>query len=110
VHLDVRSDNLCLRDGRCLIVDWNWAARGNPQLDLTFWLPSLRLEGGPEPDAVGGGIDPELAALCAGFFACRAGLPEVPVAPGLRAIQRAQLEIALPWAARALGLSRPRPR
>jgi hypothetical protein len=59
---------------------------------------------------VGGGIDPELAALCAGFFACRAGLPEVPVAPGLRAIQRAQLEIALPWAARALGLSRPRPR
>jgi hypothetical protein len=110
VHLDVRSDNLCLRAGRCLIVDWNWAARGNPQLDLAFWLPSLRLEGGPEPEAVGGGIDPELAALCAGFFACRAGLPEVPVAPGLRAIQRAQLEIALPWAARALGLSRPRPR
>jgi hypothetical protein len=110
VHLDVRSDNLCLRDGRCLIVDWNWAARGNPQLDLAFRLPSLRLEGGPEPDAVGGGIDPELTALCAGFFACRAGLGEVPVAPRLRAAQRAQLEIALPWAARVLGLSRPRPR
>jgi hypothetical protein len=110
VHLDVRSDNLCLRDRRCLIVDWNWAARGNPQLDLAFWLPSMRLEGGPEPEAVGSGIDPELVALCAGFFACRAGLGEVPVAPGLRAIQRAQLEIALPWAARALGLSRPRRR
>ena len=110
VHLDIRSDNLCLRDGRCVIVDWNWAARGNPQLDLAFWLPSLRLEGGPEPEAVGGEIEPELAALCAGFFACRAGLPEIPVAPRLRAVQRAQLEIALPWAARALGLSRPRPR
>jgi hypothetical protein len=110
VHLDVRSDNLCLRDGRCLIVDWNWAARGNPELDLAFWLPSLRLEGGPEPDAVGGELAPALAALSAGFFACRAGLPEPPVAPGLRAAQRAQLEVALPWAARVLGLSRPRPR
>jgi hypothetical protein len=59
---------------------------------------------------VGGDIEPELAALCAGFFACRAGLPEIPVAPRLRAVQRAQLEIALPWAARALALSRPRPR
>jgi hypothetical protein len=110
VHLDIRSDNLCLRDGRCLIVDWNWAARGNPQLDLAFWLPSLRLEGGPEPEAAGGGIGPELAALCAGFFACRAGLPEPSAAHNLRAVQRAQLEVALPWAARALGLSRPRPR
>jgi hypothetical protein len=109
VHLDVRSDNLCLRDGRCLIVDWNWAARGNPQLDVAFWLPSLRLEGGPEPEAVAG-IDPELAALCAGFFACRAGLPEPSAAHNLRAVQRAQLAVALPWAARALGLSPPRPR
>ncbi len=110
VHLDVRSDNLCLRDGQCLIVDWNWAARGNPQLDLAFWLPSLRLEGGPEPETVAPGIDPALAALCAGFFACRAGLPEPSAAHNLRAVQRAQLAVALPWAARALGLSRPRPR
>jgi hypothetical protein len=110
VHLDVRSDNLCLRDGRCLIVDWNWAARGNPQLDLAFWLPSLHLEGGPEPEVVGGEIDPALAALCAGFFACRAGLPEPSAAHNLRGVQRAQLEVALPWAARSLGLSRPRPR
>jgi hypothetical protein len=110
VHLDIRSDNLCLRDGRCLIVDWNWAARGNPQLDLVFWLPSLRLEGGPEPEALAGEGTAELAALCAGFFACRAGLPEPSAAHNLRAVQRAQLEVALPWAARALGLSPPRPR
>jgi hypothetical protein len=110
VHLDIRSDNLCLRDGRCLIVDWNWAARGNPQLDLAFWLPSLRLEGGPEPEAAGPGTPAELAALCAGFFACLAGLPEPSAAHNLRWVQRAQLEVALPWAARALGLSPPRPR
>jgi hypothetical protein len=105
VHLDIRSDNLCLRDGRCVIVDWNWAARGNPQLDLIFWLPSLRLEGGPEPEALAGAGTADLAALCAGFFACRAGLPEPSAAHNLRAVQRAQLEVALPWAARALGLS-----
>jgi hypothetical protein len=110
VHIDIRSDNVCLRDGRCLIVDWNWAARGNPQLDVAFWLPSLALEGGPAPEQLGGDLDPELAALCAGFFACRAGLPDVPAAPRLRAVQRAQLEVALPWAARSLGLSRLRPR
>jgi len=105
VHLDIRSDNLCLRDGRCLIVDWNWAAHGNPELDRAFWLPSLRLEGGPEPEGL-----PELAAMVAGFFACRAGLPEPSAAHNLRAVQRAQLEVALPWAARALGLTLPRPR
>jgi hypothetical protein len=77
--------------------------RGNPDLDDAFWLPSLHLEGGPEPSG-----HPELAAMFAGFLACRAGLPEP--ARGVRAIQRAQLEVALPWAARELGLSRPRPR
>jgi hypothetical protein len=35
---------------------------------------------------------------------------ENPEAAGVRAIQRAQLAVALPWAARELGLSRPRPR
>jgi hypothetical protein len=39
----------------------------------------------------------------------RAGRPEPPTAPphGVRPIQRAQLEIALPWAAEALGLEPP---
>jgi Ser/Thr protein kinase RdoA (MazF antagonist) len=103
IHMDVRSDNLCLIDGRCKLVDWNWACRGNPDLDVAYWLPSLRLEGGPEPEGHG-----ELAAVFAGYLAARAGLPE-PV-KGVRAIQKAQLTVALPWAARELGLSRPRPR
>ena len=107
VHLDVRSDNLCLADGRCKLVDWNHTARGNPDLDIALWLPSLHLEGGPEPAG-----HPELAAAFAGFLACRAGLPEPPTAPphGVRPVQIAQLRVALPWAARELGLSRPRPR
>ena len=103
VHLDVRSDNLCFRDGRVRFVDWNLACAGNPLIDLIGWLPSLRLEGGPEPWEIAsdsGG----LSALIAGYFASRAGLPTPPTAPRVRPFQRAQAEVALPWAARELGL------
>ena len=45
LHLDVRSDNLCFRDDRALLVDWNQVTRGNPLLDVAAWLPSLALRG-----------------------------------------------------------------
>jgi hypothetical protein len=103
LHLDVRSDNLCLRDGRAVLVDWNWASVGSPLIDVVAWLPSLRLEGGPEPWTIvsdSGG----LAALMAGFFGARAGLPPPATAPNVREIQKRQCEVALGWAARELGL------
>ena len=108
LHLDVRSDNLCLRDGRALLVDWNLAAVGNATFDVAFWLPSLHAEGGPAPELVAD-LDPGLAALVAGFFAARAGLPVIPQAPRVREVQRVQLAAALPWAARVLGLPPPLP-
>jgi aminoglycoside phosphotransferase (APT) family kinase protein len=106
LHLDVRSDNLCLLEGRAVLVDWNLAHVGNPLLDIVGWLPSLKLEGGPDPwelvpDSQG------FAALLAGFFASRAGLPPPLTAPRVRDFQRRQAEIALPWAARELGLPPP---
>ena len=103
VHNDVRSDNLCLRDERALLVDWNGAARGNPEIDVASWLPSLELEGGPPPESILPAA-PEAAAVVSGYFAARAGLPPVPDAPGVRPIQRAQLGPALRWVARALHL------
>ena len=56
VHGDVRSDNLCFFGKRVVLVDWNWACRGNGIIDVAGWLPSLHLEGGPLPgtDAVNG--------------------------------------------------------
>ena len=106
-HLDVRSDNLCFRlDGRAVLIDWDCAAVGNPEFDLAFWLPSLHLEGGPAPQSVAA-VTPGIVALVAGFFASEAGLPTIPHAPGVRGIQLRQLEVALPWAASALGLSPP---
>jgi Ser/Thr protein kinase RdoA (MazF antagonist) len=108
LHLDVRSDNIALRDGRALRVDWNWACAGNALLDTVTWAPTLNVEGGPPPeDVVEGEGVPELAAALAGFFAAKAGL--APPATGLRVrdVQRKQLTVALPWAARALGLPDP---
>jgi Phosphotransferase enzyme family len=101
VHCDVRSDNLCLRSGHAVLLDWNHARIGNPAFDVAFWLPSLVLEGGPEPESFG--VD-EFAVLVAGFFAALAALPAPAGAPRVRGFQRAQLEVALPWASRVLGL------
>jgi hypothetical protein len=101
VHCDVRSDNLCLRSGHAVLLDWNHARIGNPAFDVAFWLPSLVLEGGPTPETFG--VD-EFAVFVAGFFAASAGLPAPAGAPRVRGFQRAQLEVALPWACRVLRL------
>lgn len=105
VHVDVRSDNLCLRGDGAILIDWNQACVGNPEFDLAFWAPSLRSEGGPDPETLlGPGAGPA-AAFVSGFFACRAGLPPIPRAPRVREVQTTQLRTALPWAVRALDLS-----
>lgn len=105
LHMDVRSDNVCITARGALLVDWNWAVAGDPRLDIAFWLPSLTMETGLPPDDPG--LGPYLPAMVAGFFASFAGLPEIPDAPGVRDLQRAQLAVALPWAARALDLPEP---
>jgi hypothetical protein len=106
VHLDVRSDNLCFRDGRAVILDWNHARPANADLDLAFWLPSLHAEGGPPPESLLPDAT-ELAAWVAGFFCARAGDPPIPNALHVRPLQIMQARTALPWAARALGLPVP---
>jgi len=104
LHFDVRSDNLCFRDGRALLVDWNWVCIGNPLLDVAAWLPSVAVEGGPKPYEVLPGHG-EFAALLAGVWALTAGLPPPETArPEVREVQRRQLEVALEWARVELGL------
>lgn len=103
LHVDVRSDNICFDGDRCLLIDWNGVRRGNAMFDVAFWLPSLASEGGPPPQEVLPG-EPALAAVVAGFFAARAGLPRIPHAPRVRDVQRTQLNVALPWAIYELGL------
>lgn len=107
VHSDVRSDNLCIRGDRAVLVDWNHASLGNPALDVAAWLPSLTLEGGPQPDDVAESGVAQFAVLIAGFFAARAGLPPPEGAPLVRGFQLDQLGVALPWACRVLGIAPP---
>jgi hypothetical protein len=100
-HLDVRSDNMCFRDGRAVLVDWNWASLANPAIDVAAWLPSVRVEGGPPlwdvlPDAG------DLAAWIAGVWAAVVGLPPPETAPHVRDLQRRQLAVALDWLDRDL--------
>ena len=110
LHFDVRSDNLCLRDGRVVLVDWNNACVGNAVMDTASWLPSLEAEGGPAPDVILPDETPGLSAiasLLAGYFCARAGLPPIPQAPHARPLQLMQAKTSLPWAARLLDLPPP---
>jgi hypothetical protein len=100
-HLDVRSDNLCFRDGRAVLVDWNWTSLANPAADVAAWLPSQRVEGGPPPWEVLPGAG-ELAAWIAGVWAAVVGLPPPETAPHVRDVQRRQLAVALDWIDREL--------
>jgi hypothetical protein len=100
-HLDVRSDNMCFRDGAAVLVDWNWTSFANADLDVAAWLPSLRVEGGPPPWELLPGV-PGLAAWLAGVWAAVVGLPPPQTAPTLRAMHRAQLAVALDWHDREL--------
>ena len=109
LHFDVRSDNICIREGRAVLVDWNMATVGNPHLDVAFWLPSLQAEGGPRPEHVLPDADARLVTAVAAFFCARAGRPPIPNAPRVREVQLSQARTALPWAARVLGLPEPGP-
>ena len=104
-HLDVRSDNLCFRDGLATLVDWNWTSFANPDVDVAAWLPSVTVEGGPQPWQVLPGAG-ELAAFVAGVWAAVAGLPAPETAPSVRPVQRAQLAVALDWLEHELELER----
>lgn len=104
LHLDVRSDNVCFRDGVAILVDWNWCSIGHADFDVAAWLPSLALEGGPPPWEVLPGAG-GYAALLAGFWAAVVGLPPPSTAPTVRDLQRRQLEVALTWCERELPLT-----
>jgi thiamine kinase-like enzyme len=104
LHFDVRSDNLCFVGDRVVLVDWNWACRGNRTVDVASWLPSLQVEGGPPPETILPRA-PGLAAAISGYFAARAGRhAETSQDRAVRALQLGQLRAALPWAVRALAL------
>ena len=113
LHLDLRADNMLVTDERVWLVDWPWAARGNPVFDLAAFCPSVAMQGGPPPaetfalSTVCRDTDPEvlrvLVATIAGYFAVKALQPPPPGLPTVRAFQAAQGEVALRWLAELTG-------
>jgi aminoglycoside phosphotransferase len=113
VHGDIRSDNILLGPEGVVFVDWPHAAVGVPVLDLVEWAPSVRLEGGPEPEDLlarygeAGTAEPEvvtvLLAAVSGFFVEHSLRPPPPGLPTVRRFQAAQGEVALAWLRRRTG-------
>jgi hypothetical protein len=118
LHFDTRSDNLRWVSGRLYLLDWPHVASGPMEIDVVAFVQSITLEDGPEPETLLGfyerhfpltsaAVDAAIAAL-SGFFANRAGQPEIPELPRLRTFQRQQLKVTLRWAASRLGLPSPK--
>jgi aminoglycoside phosphotransferase (APT) family kinase protein len=113
LHSDLRADNLLLTPTRVVAVDWPWACVGAAWVDLLLLLPSVAMQGGPDPEAtfaahpVAAGIDPAAVttalAAWAGFLVGGARLPPPPGLPGLRAFQLGQGLVALDWLRRRTG-------
>jgi hypothetical protein len=103
LHMDLRSDNLCLLEDRVVLVDWNGACRGEGGLDEVAWAPSLSLEVGTPPWELVPDAAVHHVAFVTGYFAQRSPLPTIPDAPFVRPFQLAQLRVSLPWFARLVG-------
>jgi aminoglycoside phosphotransferase (APT) family kinase protein len=113
LHCDLRADNLLLTPTRVVAVDWPWACVGAAWVDLLLLLPSVAMQGGPDPEAifaahpVADGADPRAVtttvAALAGFMVGGARLPPPSGLPTLRAFQHGQGVVALDWLARRTG-------
>ena len=102
VTLDVRSDNLCFRDGRAVLVDWNWASFANPAVDIAGWAAEPRASKAGRPRGRCCRLRASSRALVAGVWAAVVGLPPPETAPFVREVQREQLAVALDWVDREL--------
>jgi aminoglycoside phosphotransferase (APT) family kinase protein len=113
LHGDLRADNVLVTPDQVLFVDWPHASVGAGWVDLTFMLPSVAMQRGPNPwelfdrhplgkDAPPDRVDAVAAAL-AGFFVWHGSLPPPPGIPGVRAFQRAQGVQAVAWLRHRLG-------
>jgi hypothetical protein len=89
------------------------SASDAPWLDLVAMLPSIAMQGGPDPDAVWCGhplnqgvdhdrVDAFIAALT-GMLVYRSRQPPAPGIPTLRSFQAAQGTRAMAWLARRRG-------
>lgn len=106
LHADLRADNLLCTERGIVFVDWPHACLGAGWVDLLALLPSVGMQGGPDPEivwrqAIGSGADPDavnaVLAAFAGFLLIGSLRPAPPNLPTLRTFQRLQGDAALGW-------------
>jgi len=91
LHLDLRADNLLLTPTRVVAVDWPYASVGAAWVDLALLLPSVTMQGGPDPEPtfaahpVAAAADPAAVtatlAAFAGLVPARRRPPATPARP-----------------------------
>jgi aminoglycoside phosphotransferase (APT) family kinase protein len=107
LHSDLRADNLLLTPTRVVAVDWPWACAGAAWVDLLLLLPSVTMQGGPDPEPtfaahpVAARADAEAVTIAlaavAGFLIRGSRQPPPPGLPTLRPFQLGQGLVALDW-------------
>ena len=107
VHWDARSDNVLLRDGEAVLLDWAWACRGAEWLDTLLLAVDFVIQGGPDPDGYLRATGPTAAAepqdlramvaTMVGFWRDRARRPPPPGLPTIRAWQAHCAERTQEW-------------
>jgi aminoglycoside phosphotransferase (APT) family kinase protein len=98
LHTDLRADNLLLTPTRVVAVDWPWASVGAAWIDLLLLLPSVAMQGGPDPEPTfaAHAVTAALAAW-AGFLVEGSRQPPPPGLPTVRAFQHGQAVVAMEW-------------
>jgi hypothetical protein len=106
VHGDIRSDNICIDEqNKIILVDWSHAVNGSATHDLANLLPTLYLEGGPDPYQIMPGAADHAASLCATHIQRLSTGSSMPL--WLKAVFKKLIAIELEWAARCLNLDHP---
>jgi len=105
VHTDIRSDNLCFLPDRTVLIDWNWAVKGNPEFDKIYWLGTAYAENALLPWEYGV-TQKELVVALAGFYAHQASLPAPAGAFGthIRGLQSSLAKAFIDWAIKVYDL------
>ncbi|MBF9132220.1 phosphotransferase [Plantactinospora sp. S1510] len=106
LHSDLRSDNIMLTADGIRMVDWAWAARGQPWIDQLIFCLCAAVQGADAPDSMflasrwgrradAAAVDSVLAALAGRFLLAAAS--DAPAPCGLRAFQREEARVSLEW-------------
>lgn len=107
VHHDLRADNMVLTPSGPVIVDWPFACRGAPWIDLVGFLPSVEMQGGGNAATLFAAhplartVEHEqlraYVTALAGFFLVQSWQPPLPTIPSLREFQAGQAVPAVRW-------------